>query len=49
MSARQEERAKAFVAPDEGPARAPVGAGGGEGGKKDKKKKRKRDDEVADA
>ncbi|GAA5865670.1 hypothetical protein JCM3774_004958 [Rhodotorula dairenensis] len=38
---RQEERAKAFVAPEEGVARAAVGA---VGDAKEKKKKRKRDD-----
>ncbi|GAA5858504.1 hypothetical protein JCM8547_007337 [Rhodosporidiobolus lusitaniae] len=41
---RQEERAKAFVAPDEGPARAAVGA---VGDAKKEKKKRKRDEEGA--
>ncbi|GAA6000330.1 hypothetical protein JCM10207_007965 [Rhodosporidiobolus poonsookiae] len=41
-NARQEERAKAFVAPDEAPARAAVGAEG-----KKEKKKRKRDEEEA--
>ncbi|KAK4051836.1 ribosomal RNA assembly protein krr1 [Microbotryomycetes sp. JL201] len=45
-SARQEERAKAFVAPEEAPARAPVGD---TSATKDKKKKRKRDAEVTDA
>ncbi|GAA5892170.1 hypothetical protein JCM5296_000029 [Sporobolomyces johnsonii] len=39
-NARQEERAQAFVAPEEGPARAAVGVDGG----KKEKKKRKRDD-----
>ena len=42
---RQEERAKAFVAPEEGAARAAVGA---VGDAKEKKKKRKRD-EAGDA
>ncbi|CEQ42795.1 SPOSA6832_04640, partial [Sporobolomyces salmonicolor] len=39
-NARQEERAQAFIAPEEGPARAAVGVDGG----KKEKKKRKRDD-----
>ncbi|BGP46566.1 ribosomal RNA assembly protein krr1 [Rhodotorula kratochvilovae] len=42
VAGRKEERAKAFVAPEEGPARAAVGSVGD--AKKDKKK-RKRDDE----
>ncbi|GAA5983142.1 hypothetical protein JCM11641_004926 [Rhodosporidiobolus odoratus] len=42
-NARQEERAKAFVAPDEAPARAAVGSFG----EKKEKKKRKRDEEEA--